>query len=131
MRCNAAVECLSGRYLALTKATIHSVSTSMQPLKTEALWDEGISTFLTGEYEKKQEPLNAADLQHFATEQAVRVGDLLETLFLMVIYGSWHYCDENGDKQEIDEDALDELYSKGRIGPEDLENFEGVWLPAI
>ena len=103
----------------------------MQPLKSEALWDEGISSFLAGEYNKKQEPLNTTDLQKFATDQAVRVGDLLETLFLMVISGSWHYCDENGEKQELNEDALDELYSKGRIGPEDLESFGGVWIPAL
>ena len=103
----------------------------MQSLKTESLWDEGISSFLAGEYEKKQAPLSTPDLQHFATEQAIRVGDLLETLFLMVIAGSWHYCDENGVNQELNEDALDELYSKGRIGPEDLESFGGVWIPAI
>jgi len=102
----------------------------MQSLQVEPLWDEGISTFLAGEYEKKQAPLNAVDLQRFATDQAVRVGDLLETLFLMVISGTWYYCDENGDKRELDEEALDELYSKGRIGPEDMKCFDGVWIPA-
>lgn len=103
----------------------------MQSLNAEPLWDEGISSYLAAEYEKKQAPLTTSDLQHFATDQAVRVGDLLETLFLMVIYGSWHYCDENGEKQVLDEEALDELYSKGRIGPEELESFGGVWIPAI
>lgn len=103
----------------------------MQSVNVEPLWDEGIALFLAGEYEKNQRPLGAADLQRFANEQAVRVGDLLETLFLMVIYGSWHYCDDQGNPQKINESALDELYAKGRIGPDDMKEFDGVWIPAV
>ncbi len=103
----------------------------MQSLNTEPLWDEGIASFLSAAYESKQQPLSASDLQKFAGEQAVRVGDLLETLFLMVIYGSWHYVDAQGNAQSVDEVALDELYAKGRVGADDLKDFDGVWIPAI
>ena len=104
----------------------------MQTLQADApLWDEGISSYLEAEFEKRQKPLKACDLQYIATEHAVRVGDLLETLFLLAISGEWHYCDEEGNARKLDEDALDELYLKGRIGPEDMKAFDGVWLPAL
>lgn len=102
----------------------------MRQQQAEPLWDEGISTFLTGEYEKRQKPLTIDNLQEFANSQAVRVGDILETLFLMAIYGAWIYADADGNEQVLDEAALDELYARGRLSPEDLKAFGGQWSPA-
>jgi hypothetical protein len=102
----------------------------MQPDKVNPLWDEGISSFLKGEYDKRQVPLTMEDLQGFALDQAVRVGDLLETLFLMAIYGVWDYTNAEGVALKLDEAALDELYAKGRLTPEDLAAFSGVWAPS-
>lgn len=101
----------------------------MQQIQADPLWDEGISSFLLGEYETRQSPLTMNDLQSLANEHAVRVGDLLETLFLMSIYGAWNYTDADGKKQALDETALDDLYAKGRLTPEDLQAFEGLWAP--
>lgn len=102
----------------------------MQQIQADPLWDEGISSFLLGEYEKRQSPLSIDDLQSLANEHAVRVGDLLETLFLMSIYGAWTYADTEGNDKKLDEAALDDLYAKGRLSPEDLAVFNGVWAPA-
>lgn len=101
----------------------------MQQLMSEPLWDEGLSSFLCGEYAKRQEPLTMSDLSGFAVENAVRIGDMLETLFLMSIYGEWKYTDADGAEQELDEDALNELYAKGRLTEADLAAFDGVWQP--
>lgn len=101
----------------------------MQQLMPEPLWDEGISSFLNGEYEKTQQPLRSPDLQKFAKEHAVRVGDILETLFLMAIYGEWVYTDEEGSEKLLDENMLNALYAKGRISAEDLDEFDGLWSP--
>lgn len=95
----------------------------------EPLWDEGISSYLLGEHEKRKAPLSSADLQSFAVDQAVRIGDLLETLFLMSIYGEWRYTDTDGNALVLDESALNELYAKGRLGPDDLADFDGLWSP--
>lgn len=103
----------------------------MQAQLTEPLWDEGISSFLEDEYRKTQVPLTAIQLSQLASDKAVRVGDLLETLYLMAIYGAWHYCDEKGESMDLDEEALDDFYAKGRIGRDDLAAFSGVWIPAI
>jgi hypothetical protein len=102
----------------------------MQQLQADPLWDEGISSFLLGEYEKRQAPLTIDDLQGFANEQAVRVGDILETLYLMAIYGEWTYSSASGEPLVLDESALDELYAKGRLAPDDLKAFDGLWAPA-
>lgn len=101
----------------------------MQQLQVDPLWDEGISSFLYGEYEKRQQALTIDDLQIFANENAVRIGDILETLFLMAIYGEWVYADGEGKEQLLDEQALNDLYAKGRLTREDLNAFDGVWLP--
>ena len=102
----------------------------MQNQPIEPLWDEGISSFLLGEYNKRQAPISMQDLEAFAADQAVRVGDLLETLFIMSIYGEWNYADANGDAKKLDETALDDLYSKGRLSKDDLATFNGFWAPA-
>ena len=102
----------------------------MQALNPDPLWDEGISSYLRGQYELRQVPLTIDDLQLFAQDQAVRIGDILETLFLMAIYGEWHYTDANGKPLRLDEDALNELYAKGRLSQDDLTAFSGVWEPA-
>lgn len=108
------------------------MSNSMQAQDSNPLWDEGISSYLVGEYEKQQKPLTSADLQNIANEWAVRAGDLLETLFLMSISGAWQYCDaENGSPIELDEEALDALYAKGRVSADDMKEFNGVWSPAV
>ncbi len=101
----------------------------MQEIKPDPLWDEGISSFLYGAHEQSQVPLTIADLQQFANEHAVRIGDILETLFLMAIYGEWQYTDVNGVEQNLDEDAMNSLYAKGRLSAADLEVFSGVWQP--
>ncbi len=102
---------------------------TMQQKMSEPLWDEGFSSFLNGEYDKRQEPLTMDDLTGFAVENAVRIGDILETLFLMSIYGEWKYTDAEGTEQELDEDALNELYAKGRLTENDLAVFDGIWQP--
>jgi len=101
----------------------------MQQIMSAPLWDEGISLFLYGEYEKRQQPFTIEDLRGFANENAIRIGDILETLFLMSIYGEWKFTDKSGNETELDEDALNELYAKGRLSDEDLVAFEGEWQP--
>ena len=101
-----------------------------QQITPDPLWDEGISSFLLGEYEKLQTPLTIENLQSFANEHAVRIGDILETLFLMAIYGEWLYVDADGASLKLDEDALNSLYAKGRLTGSDLDAFRGFWVPA-
>lgn len=96
---------------------------------TDPLWDEGISSFLLGEYETRARALTIDDLQGFAVERATRIGDILETLFLMAIYGEWRYTDASGTELRLDQGALDALYAKGRLKAEDLQAFAGVWSP--
>jgi len=101
----------------------------MQEQQLEPLWDEGISSLLYGEYERAQKPLTMQDLRGYANEHAVRIGDILETLFLMGIYGAWKYTDNEGAEQKLDEEALNALYAKGRLEESDLEAFPGLWEP--
>lgn len=102
----------------------------MQQQELDPLWDEGISSLLDGEYQRLQEPFSMEDLRGYANQYAVRIGDILETLFLMASYGAWQYVDEKGVEQELDENALNAMYAKGRPDDADLEAFPGLWKPA-
>lgn len=95
----------------------------------DPLWDEGISSLLNGEYERLQTPFSMEALRGYANEHAVRIGDILETLFLMSTYGAWQYIDENGTELVLDENALNVMYVKGRLEDADLEAFPGLWKP--
>lgn len=64
----------------------------------------------------------------FAVDRAVRVGDMLETLFLMAIFGEWNHTNAEGEAKELDEAELDEIYVKGRLRPVDLDAFPGSHL---
>ncbi|MFT4727010.1 MAG: hypothetical protein ACI9UN_001505 [Granulosicoccus sp.] len=102
----------------------------MQTLPIEPLWDEGISSYLLGEYAKLQTPLTIQNIESCAVDQAVRVGDLLETLFIMAIYGEWTYTAADGVAETLNESALDDFYAKGRLNKDGLAAFSGVWAPA-
>lgn len=93
------------------------------------LWDEAIAGLLMDDHREKARPLDIVDLQALAVENATRIGDIMETLFLMAIYGDWTYSDGNGAKS-LDQSALDDLYSRGRVSAEDLSSFDGVWQPS-
>lgn len=102
----------------------------MQLNSLAPLWDEAIQGMLAEEFNTKQRPLDIVDLQTLAVDHATRIGDIMETLFLMAVYGDWIYTSEEGETQAIDQSALDELYARGRLGADDLKTFDGVWQPA-
>lgn len=94
------------------------------------LWDEAISNMLAEEQQMLDAPLGLEKLQELAATHAIRVGDILETLFLMAIYGDWRYLDANGGQKELDEEALQAMYAVGRIDKENADAFAGEWVPA-
>lgn len=94
------------------------------------LWDEAISNMLVEEQQILDAPLNLEKLQELAVSHAIRLGDIIETLFLMAIYGDWRFLDTEGKSKELDEQALQSMYAKGRIDEENADAFEGDWVPS-
>ncbi len=94
------------------------------------LWDEAISNMLVEEQQVLNAPLNLEKLQELGISHAIRLGDIIETLYLMAIYGDWSYLDQNGGHKELDEEALQAMYAKGRIDKENADAFAGEWVPA-
>lgn len=93
------------------------------------LWDEAIASMLAETQQRLDAPLTLDELQEMAINNAIRVGDILETLYLMAIYGDWQYLDESGGQKELNEEALQAMYAKGRIDKTNIEAFNGVWIP--
>jgi len=94
------------------------------------LWDEAISNMLEEEQQMLDKPLNLEKLQELAITHAIRLGDIIETLFLMSVYGDWRFIDGEGRQKELDEEALEAMYAAGRIDKDNAEAFDGDWVPA-
>jgi len=93
------------------------------------LWDEAIGALLTDEQAQMDAPLTLKKLESLAVDHAIRLGDMLETLYLMAIYGDWQYIDADGQQKELDEEALQSMYAQGRIDKSNAEAFNGEWIP--
>ena len=50
------------------------------------LWDEAIASLVAEHQEQLDEPLELHHLEKMAVDNAVRLGDIIETLYLMAIY---------------------------------------------
>lgn len=101
----------------------------MQLAETTPLWDVAIAGMLIEEQEELGSPFDIDALQQLALDQAVRLADIIETLYLLTIYGDWTYTDDNGNEKPLDEDALEDLYAQGRIDRTNANAFDGYWQP--
>ncbi len=93
-------------------------------------WDIALAALASDEYRKTNQPLTLDDFHHLAKQHAIRLDDIMETMFLLVINGEWIYTDSNDQPQALDQDTLDGLYVKRRLSEEDLSAFDGNWQPA-
>lgn len=112
-----------------SSADSHRMREDLQRLEPAPLWDEGISTYLLSEYRQRRRPLNLDDLRTFTVAQAIRISDILETLFLLAIYGEWTFTRPDGTLQTIDAGMLDALYARGRLAHDELDDYRGEWQP--
>ncbi len=92
-------------------------------------WDVAIALLASDEYRKKASPLTLHDFHRLAKKHAMRLDDIMETMFLLVINGEWEYSKPSGEKQPLTQDTLDGLYVKRRLSEEDLSLFDGGWQP--
>jgi hypothetical protein len=93
-------------------------------------WDVAIAAMANDQYRKKNGPLTLDDFRNLAIEHAMRLDDIMETMFLLAINREWGYSDAYGEKQPLDQETLDGLYVKRRLSKEDLDSFDGSWQPA-
>lgn len=97
--------------------------------ENEPKWDVALASFANDEYRKKSAPLTLDDFRVLARENAMRLDDIMETIFLLTIHKQWKYLDRTGKEQHIDQETLDNLYVKRRLSDQDLSVFDGGWQP--
>ena len=93
-------------------------------------WDVAIAALVNDQHRKKASPLTLSDFRSLAREHAMRLDDIMETMFLLAIHREWEYSDAAGDKQSLTQEILDSLYVKRRLSEEDLSSFDGGWQPS-
>jgi hypothetical protein len=92
-------------------------------------WDVALASLAGDEFRKKGGPLTLDDFRNRAKQHAIRLDDIMETMFLLAIHKEWKYTDASGNTQDLDQDTLDKLYVKRRLSEKDLSAFDGGWQP--
>ncbi len=93
-------------------------------------WDVALASLASETFRLKGQALDLEDFHRMAKQHAIRLDDIMETLFRLVIDGQWTYTDSNGQPQTLTQETLDKLYVKRRLSEEDLNVFDGGWRPA-
>ena len=101
----------------------------MSPDESMPKWDVALAALANDEFTQKGSPLTLDDFRQLAKEHAIRLDDIMETMFLLAINGEWKYINSNGEEQVLDQETLDSLYVKRRLSEEDLSAFTGGWQP--
>jgi hypothetical protein len=92
-------------------------------------WDVALAAMARDTCKQKAAPLTLKDFHQLAAEHAIRLDDIMETMFQLVINGEWRYTDASGREQRLDQETLDKLYVKRRLSEKDLATFDGGWQP--
>lgn len=92
-------------------------------------WDVALAAMAADACKQKAAPLTLDDFHRLAGEHAIRLDDIMETMFLLVINQVWRYIDTSGNEQQLDQETLDRLYVKRRLSEKDLARFDGGWEP--
>ncbi len=92
-------------------------------------WDVAIASMANDHYRRKSGPLTLDDFRRLSKQHAMRLDDVMETMFLLAIHEEWEYSDAQGIKQPLDQKTLDGLYVKRRLSEKDLSAFDGSWQP--
>lgn len=101
------------------------------PKDTEiSRWDVALAALALQEFHSRGAPLGLQDFHRLARQYAIRLDDIMITLFELAIAGEWIYQDAEGQDQAMDRAGLDELYINGRLHDKDLQAFTGHWRPA-
>ena len=101
----------------------------MPPEEPMPKWDVALAAMAHDACKHKAAPLTLDDFHQLAAEYAIRLDDIMETMFLLVINGEWRYTDTSGIEQQLNQETLDKLYVKRRLSEKDLATFDGGWEP--
>ncbi len=92
-------------------------------------WDIALAGLARETSRRLGRALTLDDFRGLAREHAIRLDDIMVTLFQLVIHGEWEYRDASGRRRALDQDTLDGLYVNRRLTDEDLAAFTGSWRP--
>lgn len=90
-------------------------------------WDVALEALLKEEYQNLGRPLYLRDFQRLAQHYAIRLDDIMVTLFELCIHGLWDYRDGENSPQDITRELLEDMTAGGRLKDEDLKSFSGGW----
>ncbi len=69
-------------------------------------WDVALAALAGDEFRKKASPLTLNGFRDLAKKHAIRLDDIMETMFLLAINREWAYTDRPGKEQPLDQNTL-------------------------
>jgi hypothetical protein len=93
-------------------------------------WDVALASLARDTCAGKGRPLTIDDFTELAREHAIRFDDIMVTMFELVIQGEWRYRETGGTQRAITRKTLEELFVRGRLNRQDVNQFTGEWSPA-
>ena len=94
------------------------------------LWDVALEGLAREECGKRGTGLTLDDFVLLAREHAIRLDDIMVTVFELVFNGKWQYLDAQGKPRRITRDEIERLYvDGGRLREADLRPFDGRFRP--
>ncbi|RMG27980.1 MAG: hypothetical protein D6721_09390 [Gammaproteobacteria bacterium] len=93
-------------------------------------WDVALEALARETSQRKGRGLRLNDIRSLSREHRIRFDDFMVTLFELVLAGRWHYLDRHSGRPVFfDRATLEGLYVRGRLREEDLQDFDGYWVP--
>ncbi len=92
-------------------------------------WDVALEALMREEFTNNGKSFKLSDIMHLADEYSIRFDDLMVTALELVVHGEWQYCHSSGEKHAITQKEIDQLYRGGRIHENDVQHYNGCWIP--
>ncbi|HEC12353.1 MAG TPA: hypothetical protein ENI80_03745 [Acidiferrobacteraceae bacterium] len=98
--------------------------------ESEVCWDLALAGLAEEEHRKLGRTLKVEDFSRIAKENAMRLDDIMSTMFELCLRGHWFYQGTDGVNEQITRDMIDKLNQDGRLNELDLAAYSGGWRPS-
>jgi hypothetical protein len=93
-------------------------------------WDVALEGLAREAYQKLGQPLRVEDFSQLARQHAIRLDDIMATVFALCLHERWRYEDDQGEHKTFTQDDVDRLLKGSRLQADDLNSYSGGWRPA-
>ena len=95
----------------------------------QPLWDVALEALLMETFQEDGQPLHMERLRNLASQHAIRLDDILDTLCRLCEEGNWTFADASGQPSVPDPSLCRLLHANHRLNDVQLGRLSGSWRP--